>query len=263
MTLLILSTVLLAVSGKTLVVRPKEAGQNVFSVFQSSFTATARWISNTVNSISELKQARRELGQLREKILEYERISRDIVKLREENSQLRELLEFSNEVTLEHVPALVIARQPGNYFSVFTINRGASHGVKRYMPVVARMGGYRGLVGKVIEVSARSSSVLPLFNEKSFVAGRLQKSRYEGLVAGQGELASLLMMRNVKKDALQEIQYGDLIVTSGLGGVFPKDIPVGRVRAVRSEAYQTSLEIAVEPIVTFSKLEYVIVLVTE
>ena len=158
---------------------------------------------------------------------------------------------------------MVIARQPGSYFASFTINRGSSHGIERYMPVVARVGGYRGLVGKVVNVGPASSTVLPLFNEKSFVAARLQKSRYEGLIAGQGKSSSLLLMRNVIKNALLKIDYGDLFVTSGLGGVFPKDIPIGRVRAISSESYETSLNIEVEPIVEFSKLEYVLVLVTE
>jgi rod shape-determining protein MreC len=194
------------------------------------------------------------------KILEYERVARDIVKLRQENRALKELLDFSEELNYQHMPAEVIARQPGNTFAVITLNRGARDGVERYMPVVAHTGGHTGLVGKVISVGLGSCMVLPLFNERSFVAGRLQTSRYDGLVSGRGDGSGLLNMRNVKKAALREIEYGDMVVTSGLGQVFPKGIPIGRIRSVRSEAYETSLEVEIEPIIDFSKLEYAMIL---
>lgn len=261
--LVFVSIVLLVITNKNVVIEPKEVGQSFLSVFQISISSVSRWFTNTVNSIGELKQAKRELEETRLKILEYERIARDIVKLRRENSELKELLDFSKETSYRHIPAEVIARQPGNAFAVVTLNRGSRHGVKRYMPVVARTSGHMGLVGKVISVGLSSSMVLPLFNERSFVAGRLEKSRYDGLVSGRSDESELLGMRNVKKIAIRDIDYGDMVVTSGLGQVFPKGIPIGRIRSVRSEAYETSLEVEVEPIIEFSKLEYVMILETE
>ncbi len=261
--LIFLSIILLVISNRNVVIKPKEIGQSFFSVFQISISSVSRWFINTVNSIGELKQAKRELEESRLKILEYERISRDIVKLRQENSELKGLLDFSKELSYRHIPAEVIARQPGNAFAVVTLNKGSRDGVKRYMPVVARTSGYMGLVGKVISVGLGSSMVLPLFNERSFVASRLETSRYDGLVSGRSEDSEYLSMRNVTKIAIRNIAYGDMVVTSGLGQVFPKGIPIGRVRSVRSKAYETSLEVEVEPIIEFSKLEYVIILDTE
>ncbi len=261
--LIFLSLILLVISNRNVVIKPKEIGQSFFSVFQISISSVSRWFINTVNSIGELKQAKRELEESRLKILEYERISRDIVKLRQENSELKGLLDFSKELSYRHIPAEVIARQPGNAFAVVTLNKGSRDGVKRYMPVVARTSGYMGLVGKVISVGLGSSMVLPLFNERSFVASRLETSRYDGLVSGRSEDSEYLSMRNVTKIAIRNIAYGDMVVTSGLGQVFPKGIPIGRVRSVRSKAYETSLEVEVEPIIEFSKLEYVIILDTE
>ena len=261
--LIFLSLILLVISNRNVLIKPKEIGQSFFSVFQVSISSVSRWFINTVNSIGELKQAKRELEESRLKILEYERISRDIVKLRQENSELKGLLDFSKELSYRHIPAEVIARQPGNAFAVVTLSKGSRDGVKRYMPVVARTSGYMGLLGKVISVGLGSSMVLPLFNERSFVAGRLETSRYDGLVSGRSEDSEYLNMQNVKKIAIRNIEYGDMVVTSGLGQVFPKGIPIGRVRSVRSKAYETSLEVEVEPIIEFSKLEYVIILDTE
>ncbi len=258
--LVFISIILLVITNRNVVIKPKEIGQSFLSVFQISFSSISRWFSNTVNSIGELKRAKQELEETRMKILEYERVARDIVKLRQENRALKELLDFSEELSYKHVPAEVIARQPGNTFAVITLNRGARDGVERYMPVVARTGGNTGLVGKVISVGLSTCMVLPLFNERSFVAGRLETSRYDGLVSGRSDGSELLSMRNVKKIALRNIEYGDMVVTSGLGQVFPKGILIGRIRSVRSEAYETSLEVEIEPIIDFSKLEYVMIL---
>ena len=257
---LALSLLLVIVTNENLVVKPKEIGQTVLSVFQLAISGFVRWVSGTFNSVGELKQVRQELDEIRQELLEYERISRDIVELRLENRQLRELLDFGKKTEFHSIPAEVIARQPGNVFSIITLNRGQSSGVVRFMPVVARQGAMTGLVGKVVTVGFTTCTILPLFNESSYVAARLESSRYDGLVNGKGESTDLIAMRNIGKRAIREIQYGDLVLTSGLGGIFPKGIPIGRIRSVYSESYETSLELDIEPVVEFSKLEYVLIL---
>jgi rod shape-determining protein MreC len=223
----------------------------------------ADWFSSTVNSIGELKQTRRELEEYKEKLITYERIAREGMQLRQEIQRLEELLGFSREVAFENIPAEVIARQPGNVFSLITLNKGAKDGVRRYMPVVAQHRGLSGLVGKTITVSARSCTVLPILNQESFVAARLEKSRYEGIVNGKGEFSDLLSMQNVKKIAVREIQYGDMVITSGLGRLFPRGIPIGRIRSITSRAEETSIELMVEPAIDFTRLEQVLILDTD
>ncbi len=256
----VFSLLLVIITNENLVVKPKEIGQSVLSVFQLAISGLVRWVSGTFNSIGELKQVRQELSQIRQELLEYERISRDIIELRLENRQLRELLDFRQETDYRSIPAEVIARQPGNVFSIITVNRGQSNGVTRFMPVVARQGAMMGLVGKVITVGFSTCTILPLFSQSSFVAARLESSRHDGLISGKGETSNLIVMRNIGKMAIREIQYGDLVLTSGLGRIFPKGIPIGRIRAVYSESYETSLELDIEPVVDFSKLEYVLIL---
>jgi rod shape-determining protein MreC len=69
-------------------------------------------------------------------------------------------------------------------------------------------------------------------------------------------------MQNVQKIAVRDIQYGDMVITSGLGQLFPKGIPIGRVRSVTSEAEETSIELKIEPIIDFVRLEHVLILET-
>jgi rod shape-determining protein MreC len=92
------------------------------------------------------------------------------------------------------------------------------------------------------------------------VAARLSVSRYDGLVEGQGSPDEPLIMRFIRKRARDEINYGDMIVSSGLGGVYPPGINIGRVTGVNYRENEISMEAALEPVIDFSRLEYVFVI---
>jgi rod shape-determining protein MreC len=260
--LLILCLVLMLVSNRNVVIKPKQMGQSLFSLVQMGFHGVGTWFSDTWNSIGELKKLREELEQARIKLLEYERVSRSLTELRRENAQLKDQLGFSRALPYKQIPAQVIARDPGNEFSTLILNKGSRQGVRRDMPVIAFQGGLQGLVGKVVLVGLTTATIKPITDPSSHVAARLQNSRYDGLVSG-GQLGSrALVMRYVNKLATNEIQYGELVISSGLGGLFPQGIHIGRVREMRARAYEASLMLEVEPIVDFSRLEYVFVLDT-
>jgi len=258
--LLVFCLVLMLVSNRNVVIKPKQMGQSLFSLVQMGFHGLGSWFSNTWNSIGELKKLQEELEQARIKLLEYERASRSLTELRRENEQLKEQLGFSRALPYRQIPAQVIARDPGNEFSTLVLNKGSRQGVAREMPVIAFQGGLQGLVGKVVLTGLTTATVKPITDTSSYVAARLQNSRYDGLVSG-GQLGTGgLVMRYVNKLATNEIQYGELVISSGLGGLFPQGIHIGRVREMQAKAYEASLTLEVEPIVDFSRLEYVFVL---
>ena len=261
--LVLVSVVLVILSNENLDRKPKEISRSFFHVFQVVVSKSAAWFRDRWNSIGELKRVRDELAEARERLAEYEWLSHDIVELREENNRLLEQLGFLESVTAVHVPAEVIARDPGNFFSTIIVNRGAKHGIKRNMPVVAFQLGAEGLVGLVVAVGRSSSFVRPLVDPQCHVAARLQRTRYEGLVSGAGPLSSDLLMQYVNADAKDEISCGDLVVSSGLGGSYPQGIPIGRVRSYAVKPYEASMLLELEPIVDFSRLEYVFILKVE
>jgi len=76
-------------------------------------------------------------------------------------------------------------------------------------------------------------------------------------VAGQGKDRATIVMRYVRKTAAALVEYGDLVVTAGLGGLYPKGINIGRIREINAPAYESSLELSVEPIIDFDRLEEV------
>jgi rod shape-determining protein MreC len=253
------SLVMILASSGVSVRMPKAPGQNVLSVLQGAVVGTTRFVRDTFNSIGELRKAKEELETLRQRLREAERLSRDIVRLRRENGQLRELLNLSQSMQFANIPAEVIAKQPGNAATQLVLNKGERDGVRRQMPVVAQQRGVTGLVGKVVSVSARSCTILPITGQSSFVAVRLEESRYDGLLGGGGDGSQPLVLRHVSKLAVQEIGYGDLVVTSGLGRVFPADIQVGRVRTIESVPHEPSLQLEVEPLIDVSRLERVLI----
>ena len=258
--LLGVALVLLTITSERRHLNIKETGLSVFSVFQTGINQVENFFSRTFNSINELKKLKIEYDELQDKLSEYKIIERDLVELRQENKILREQLGFSREIGINHIPAEIIGKDPGNVFNTIAINRGSRHGVKKDMPVIAFQEGFQGLVGKVVSTGLFSSQVIPLYDSTCYVAARLQKSRYEGLVSGMGGLHKNLIMRYVKKRARAEIKYGDLVITSGMNSIYPKGIYIGRVRAVWGKTYETSLELEVESIIDFSKLEYVFIL---
>ncbi|MCD6123292.1 MAG: rod shape-determining protein MreC [Spirochaetales bacterium] len=261
--LLISSLIMLGISSRGFVKKPKEIGKSLFSYFDAGITGISNWFGETWNSISELKRVRDELASVQEKLLEYERLSRDIIELKQENAQLKELLKLSKSLKYKQIAAEVIGHDPVVPFSSIIINKGYKDGIKREMPVVAYKSGLKGLVGKIVLVNRHSSTILPLLDPSSYVAGRIQHNRYEGLLKGQGSGSPYLIMEYVKKAALDTTHYGDTVITSGLGGVYPKGIHIGRIRSIGSKSYETSMILKVEPIIDFGNIEYVFVLKKE
>ncbi len=258
--LVLVSLVCLLVSNRTVVIRPKEVGLSTIGFFQKGVTGFFRWFRDTAGSIGQLRIAREELDRARARLVEADRMARENVELRRQNGALLAELGLAQALPPTRIAAEVIARDHDNLSSTIVINKGSRDRIRKDMPVVAFRDDLEGLVGRVLEVGLGTSHVLPLYDLTCQVSVRLDASRFEGLASGQGKEVDRLLMQYVKKIARDTVQWGDLVVTAGLGGMYPAGIAVGRVRDFRVETYETSMTIEVEPIVDFDRLEYVYVL---
>jgi rod shape-determining protein MreC len=117
----------------------------------------------------------------------------------------------------------------------------------------------QALVGKIVQTGQFESMVMPLYDTSSGVSARLAESRYEGIVEGQGADIPP-RMRYIRKRARDDISVGELIVTSGMGGVYPAGINLGRVSGILYQEDETSMEVELESSADFSRLEYVFVI---
>lgn len=184
-----------------------------------------------------------------------ESLTAELTKLKEEQSEaerLQALLGFKSAYALEGTGARVIAGSVDSYNSTITIDKGANAGFTKGMAVTDS----KGVVGEISEVSATTSVVRLITDERSGVSAQVQTSRAQGQIEGQGSLT--LKMDMVRVD--QQVQTGDMIVTSGLGGVYPKGLPIGMVTNVDRPQGAMYYTISVRPLASVGNLEEVFVI---
>jgi rod shape-determining protein MreC len=248
---------MLLFSTRSFIVDFRNTGMSVYSGVRGSIHSASSTVSRSVLAIRELAKLQNEYNELKARLTRFEQMERTSVDIREENLRLREQLGFSEELRYKHIAAEISGRDPDNLYTVYVINKGKTEGIKTGMPVVAFQNGVEALVGKVIQVGQLESLVMPIYDAGCFVASRFLQSRFEGMVEGAGSPDRPLLMRLIAKRARDEISVGDLIVSSGLGGVYPAGINLGRISSILEKENQTSIEAEIESAIDFSRLEYV------
>jgi rod shape-determining protein MreC len=258
--LMLVSFSLLLFSTRSLMMNIQDAGLSVFSGVRGRVDYLSSLVAQAFISVQELARLKTEYAELQERFARFERLERSAAEINQENLRLREQLGFSESLSYRHIPAKLIGRDPDNLFSALVINKGRHSGVEKDMAVIAWQGGSQALVGKVIQARTFESLVMPLYDASLLIAARFSASRYEGIVEGQGDPETALRMRFIPKRARDEINYGDLIVSSGMGGIYPPGLNIGRVSGVSYREYEISMEVELEPLIDFSRLEYVFVI---
>ena len=239
--LLIISSVLLTVSGGRFIIDFKSVGFSVAAGTENAVHSVSAFVTDTVSAVRELAELRSKYLELSEKLKDYELLQRSNADIRRENRELKELLGFADTIAYKNIPAQISGFDPDNLYSGIIINRGAKHGVRKNMPVLAFQGSNVGLVGKIVQTGRDSSMIIPIYDYQCYVAASVQTTKHRGLVNGQGTADLPLIMRYVQKRAKDEISIGDRILASGENDLFPKDSPIGVVTGIRVHDYETYL----------------------
>jgi rod shape-determining protein MreC len=168
-----------------------------------------------------------------------------------ENNRLREILNFQEKLKLETIVARVIAKDVSTEFRAVRINRGEDAGIKKGMAVIT----YEGVVGRVMRTTASTSDIVTILDLLSAVDGVIERSRARGVVEGlTDELCQLKF--TLRTD---DIQVGDQILSSGLGGIYPRGVAVGTVSRVKKKPFGITQDVEIKPSVDFTKLEEVMI----
>ena len=242
---------------KNLATMPEEAVSSTMTPIQSGFSAL---VDGVVDYLYKLK--------LRSRIeLEYNNIKQENEQLIYDAMLVEELQhklsvyenlydEVSANESMNPLVATVIGRESGNYFSVFTINKGKDDGVQDYMAVT--MDG--ALVGYTYNVQEKSATVRTIIDSEASIAGLISSSRDQGTIRGTLGVdgTALCRMYYLPEDNLP--RPGDLVVTSGVGMSFPKGIPIGTVKESTRGMESNKQFVVVNPQADFQHIEYVIVL---
>ncbi|MDR1786958.1 MAG: rod shape-determining protein MreC [Treponema sp.] len=258
--LMLVSFSLLFFSTRSFIINFKDVGLSAYSGMRGGLREVGAFVSRTVNAVKALSTLRQEYAELQERVARYEQLERNAAEILQENLRLREQLQFSRSLGYRHIPAALTGRDPDNLFSALVINKGRHSGVTQNMPVIAWQNGVQALVGKVVQAGQFESLVMPVYDLSFFASARLSASRYEGIVEGQGERERPLLMRFIIKRAKDDIAEGDLVSTSGMGGVYPAGINIGRVSRTIYEESEMSMELELAALIDFSRLEYVFVI---
>lgn len=257
---LLTASMLILFNGTPGVARPQEIGLSVLGGIESLVSGTVNAAGQAGGSVGDLFDLQAKYQKASALLKQYQGNERTLVQLREENRRLREQLGFHQSLPYFNIPVEIVGKDPSKVYSSFVVNKGYLDGVRRDQPVVASQSGVIGLVGKVAEVGLTSAVIQPILDANLFVAGRVENTRNEGLVAGRGNNEERLMMSYVKKAAQPDLHTGDLIVTAGAGSMYPADLPIGRIKNISAKEYQTSLDIDLEPVLDFNRLEYLSIL---
>jgi rod shape-determining protein MreC len=189
----------------------------------------------------ENEQLRLELQELRAKNLGFREAAAT-------NVSLRQLLDLEKSSKSPTVTAQIVGHDPSLWFKTLTINKGSSSGIEKGMPVIT----VGGVVGQVSNLSPNYAKVILSIDPNSAIDAAVQGNRVQGIIKGKGQNYRLhYVLKN------SEVLKGDQIITSGMGGVFPKGLAVGVVSDVLKSRRGMFQKIEVSPSVNFRKLEYV------
>lgn len=256
---LLASGLFLAFSSGGFVVNFKQIGFSIFSSFDKGVHFITDGFKNTFNAVGELRKLQKDYNDLVIKLENYEEMQRSNADIRKENARLKEQLDFAVSLDEKNIPAQIIARDLDNAFTYLTIDKGSVNGIRKNMPVIAFQNGNQGLVGKVVQVGTFTSQIMPIYNINNIVSARIQNSRDLGLVNGLGSQDQPLLMQYIRKSVVDELNFGDIIVTSGENDNYMRDIAIGTISKITTLDYNSSLNIELVPIIDFARLENVVV----
>ncbi|MBN1380650.1 MAG: rod shape-determining protein MreC [Deltaproteobacteria bacterium] len=180
----------------------------------------------------------------------------ELIKYREgylEAKRLQNILELKRNTRYPVIGAQVINIAQASLFKTLMINRGKAHGLKVDMPVIAS----KGIVGRITEISWHTARVLLVIDVNSNIDALIQRTRTQGILQGSGFKGGTL--KYVLKSA--DVSLGDVVISSGMGGLFPKEILLGTVKKIDKDRSGLFQYVEVSPSVDFNKLEEVLVLV--
>jgi rod shape-determining protein MreC len=231
------------------------------NVFTGSLVNVQAWFSSRYVAVQDFFTSPRDMASLRQRNAELEaevaELQAQIIQLQQDVGETQVLAALVDFVRVrpenDYEAAAVIGRDPSPFLHYVIINRGSNEGILRGMPVVT----HQGLIGRIDAVIADASRVQLITDPASSVNVRLQNAETEASLVGSvtGDLTLELIPQDIN------VQPGDLVLTSGLGGGYPPDLIIGQVINVRSRDFDLFQQATVQPVVDFNRLEIVLVIV--
>jgi rod shape-determining protein MreC len=254
----VLALVLISYTGRerTSLTPAEKVIKDLITPLENGVTVVINAVGDTVNPVFSIGSINEQNKNLKRKVSELEAENLLLKEYEYQNLRLRDLLQFKDSVSKDYeiISAAVVARNPSNSFQTVTINRGENDGIQRNMAVVTSM----GLVGHVINVSRYSAEVMLIIDNESAVSSLVQITRTPGVIEGPADRNGYLKMSHISKEA--PLRNKQVIISSGLGGIFPKGLPIGKIVKVEIESNGLEKYALIRPFADFNRLEEVMVI---
>ena len=229
----------------------------VISPVQKGISWVIGGVQGFFGSVSNMGRYEQENKQLKEKVALLEGEVRETEELKKENARLRNMLDLqARDTAYDMQAAEVIARDAGNWFSAFTIDKGTSSGIAQGNAVITNA----GLVGYVYEVGTTWAKVTTIIDSTASAGAAVKRTGDTGVVEGdlklqnEGKCAFVYL----RKDA--NVTEGDHVETSGTGGIYPPGLYIGKVDEVTVDANGVSQRAILQPAVEFDRISEVFVI---
>ncbi len=227
--------------------------QTVTYPFQASVQSAVSNIKNLWNSYILLIDVKEENNRLKQQILDMEEKLSEHIENSVQFRRLRDQMLFARKNPLEKIYAEIIGESSDNTHNIRFINRGRNQKVQRNYIVIRK----EGLVGRIHSVSPFQSSVQLMIDHRNRVPALIQRNRVRGLIYGT---QAGIEMRQINQHA--KIKIGDRVISSGLGGLYPKGILIGWVSEIRHQQHELFKTAILESAVDFNSIEEVFVIIT-
>ena len=224
----------------------------ICSPFQKAATLVIKTVQGTFTQYVYLVNLEKENRALKQIIAELQEENHRMKEMKLTNERLRQLLQFREKNSPSMIGAEVIGQDPSSWFKSVTIDKGERDGVKKGMAVISPA----GVIGQILKTAPHYATVLLLTDYNSAIDSIVQRTRAKAIVEGKGEnRCQLKYLRRA-----EEVAVGDVVVTSGLGGNFPKGLMVGEIKKVDKKGYGVFQYAELVPSADMTQLEEVFVI---
>ncbi|NLS44450.1 MAG: rod shape-determining protein MreC [Firmicutes bacterium] len=221
---------------------------------QVGLSSITGWIGNIGRTLGNLSTLIHENHALMREIAELRAENVYLGEQRLENLRLRKLLAFQDKIGYRTLAAEVIARGSGGWLNTLTVNKGACDGIEKDMAVVS----CEGLLGRVVSVTANTANVLLIIDPRSAVGGVVQRNRCLALVEGDPGSPGMCLVKCLTMEP--DLEVGDRVLSSGLGGIYPKGLIIGEITEVIPGEYGMGSRARLEPGADFARLEEILII---
>ncbi|UOE54568.1 rod shape-determining protein MreC [Bacillus sp. CMF12] len=237
---------------------PEQFLKDTTGFIQNAVSSPVNYVAGFFENIEDLQNTYKENKDLKTRLDELARLESEVQRLKKDNTELREILDKKDSLSeFEPKQATVIGRNPDRWHELLIINKGKNAGIEPNMAVITS----KGLIGKVKSSNTFTSTVqlLSSMDPTNRISAKIQagENNFFGLIEGYDKEKGLLLLKRIPYDA--KVKKDQNVITSGLGGVFPESLPIGKVVDVVPDEFGLTQTAYVKPGADFYDIGHVMV----